>query len=89
MRARYELRNIGVFDTEFGIELRRGDPGWPDYERWLATPGNVLAPMPPPPPEPPPQYNYAAAAAAREERIIRRIAADDPVAALKRKEGWK
>lgn len=42
---RYELRDVGVWDKTLGALLRFGDPGWTDYQAWLAA-GNA-ADLPP------------------------------------------
>lgn len=42
---RYEERDGGVFDTETSTTLRRGGPGWKEYEAWLNA---ALQAAPPP-----------------------------------------
>ena len=81
MSARYELRPVGVFDRVLGRLLMRTDTEWRDYEAWLATPGNVLDPMPA---EPAPVRSPAdpiAAGRAREARKLEQLAKSNPVEA--------
>ena len=46
--ARYELRNVGAFDKEAGVEILPCTPEWTDYCRWLVA-GGMPDPMPPVP----------------------------------------
>lgn len=71
MTARFELRSVGVFDRDLGVEIPPGAEGWREYEAWLAAGG---VPDPEPAPDLPPiTYRRAEAAAMvnqiREEKL--------------------
>ena len=44
MGARYQLREIGVYDTVLEKVIHRNDVEWPEYREWLRT--NTPDPMP-------------------------------------------
>jgi len=78
----------GVIRMSDGAHLRRGDAGWAEYVAWAGK--NV--PLPPvleATVAPAPQFDATAAGRAREQRVLERLAATDPIAALKRKAGFK